>query len=229
MPAPSEAAASSISRSSSMSTGCTDRTTKGSVTKSNARNTAAGVYATLIPTGLFGPYNATSVSPATIVGSANGKSMSALTNGLPQKSSRTSTHARSVPATPLTNATPSDATRLNRRLARASAANTSLQKEPPVNARAATAASGSSTITLKKVVTMPAGRSESLRAALFRTATRSPRMMAALVTTRYPERLFDLCDLAVLRIEEFCLHGPPSAEVVDVEQRVGLREPHVRG
>ncbi len=35
--APSERAASSSSSSSSISTGCTDRTTKGSVTKSSAR------------------------------------------------------------------------------------------------------------------------------------------------------------------------------------------------
>ena len=76
---------------------------------------------------------------------------------------------------------------------------------------------------------MPAGRSESPRADLFRTATRSRRMMAALVATGYPERLFDLSDLAALWIEEFRLHGLPSPEVVDVEQRAGLREPHVRG
>ena len=38
--APSEAAASSISRSSSSSTGCTARTTNGRVTNSSARTTA---------------------------------------------------------------------------------------------------------------------------------------------------------------------------------------------
>ncbi len=41
--APSEAAASSISRSSSISTGCTVRTTNGSVTKSSASSTAVRV------------------------------------------------------------------------------------------------------------------------------------------------------------------------------------------
>ena len=40
MPAPSDAAASSISLSSSISTGCTARTTNGSVTNSSARITA---------------------------------------------------------------------------------------------------------------------------------------------------------------------------------------------
>src|SRR5471030_41275 len=180
-------------------------------------------------TGLRGPYKATSVSPATIVGSANGKSMSALRNGLPQKLSRTSTHAISVPATAFTTDTPSDAMRLNFRLASASAAKTSFQNDPPVKARAATAASGSSTITLKNVVTIPAGSNDSLRAALFRTATRSTVIVAALVATGDPKRSFYLCDLAVLRIEELRLHGLPSAQVVDVEQRVGLREADLCG
>ena len=53
--APSERAASSISTSSSSSTGCTVRTTNGSVTKSSARKIAVRVNATLIPTGDCGP------------------------------------------------------------------------------------------------------------------------------------------------------------------------------
>ena len=53
--APSDAAASSTSRSSSSSTGCTVRTTNGSVTNSSARNTALWVLATSTPIGLFGP------------------------------------------------------------------------------------------------------------------------------------------------------------------------------
>ena len=53
--APSERAASSISRSSSSSTGCTVRTTNGSVTKSSARTIAVRVNATSIPTGERGP------------------------------------------------------------------------------------------------------------------------------------------------------------------------------
>ena len=42
-PAPSDAAASSISRSSSINTGCTVRTTNGSVTNSSATSTARRV------------------------------------------------------------------------------------------------------------------------------------------------------------------------------------------
>ena len=51
-PAPSDAAASSIETSSSCSTGCTERTTNGSVTNSSASAIDARVKATLMPIGL---------------------------------------------------------------------------------------------------------------------------------------------------------------------------------
>jgi hypothetical protein len=54
-PAPSDSAASSISRSSSSSTGCTARTTNGSVTNSSASTIEAWVKARSTPTGLSGP------------------------------------------------------------------------------------------------------------------------------------------------------------------------------
>ena len=50
-----------------------------------------------------------SVRPATIVGSANGRSIRELTSDLPRKLSRTSTHAITVPITAFTNATTSAA------------------------------------------------------------------------------------------------------------------------
>ena len=53
--APSDAAASSISRSSSISTGCTVRTTNGSVTKRSAISTPQRVYATSTPNPPVGP------------------------------------------------------------------------------------------------------------------------------------------------------------------------------
>ena len=53
--APSDSAASSISLSSSISTGCTLRITNGSVTNSSASSTAACVKAMLMPNGLRGP------------------------------------------------------------------------------------------------------------------------------------------------------------------------------
>ena len=43
LPAPSEAAACSASRSTSISTGCTERTTNGSVTNSSAMTSAGRV------------------------------------------------------------------------------------------------------------------------------------------------------------------------------------------
>src|SRR5579875_535250 len=56
--APSEAAASSVSRSISSSTGCTARTTNGSVTNASATATPQPVCCRCSPTGLCGPYSA---------------------------------------------------------------------------------------------------------------------------------------------------------------------------
>ena len=53
--APSDAAASSTSRSSVSSTGWTVRTTNGSVTNASARKTAYRVLAAWMPSGDFGP------------------------------------------------------------------------------------------------------------------------------------------------------------------------------
>ena len=53
--APRDAAASSVSRSSSASTGWTDRTQKGSVTKARAMRMPIRESATLMPKGLPGP------------------------------------------------------------------------------------------------------------------------------------------------------------------------------
>src|SRR3984957_20356804 len=110
--APRLAAASSASRSTSSSTGWTERTTNGSVTNRRATNTIARVYARWMPNGLPGPYSASSVRPATIVGSANGRSISALMIRLPGKSSRTRTHATIVPITAPTSATTTDTPRV---------------------------------------------------------------------------------------------------------------------
>ena len=106
--APSDAAAASMSRSSSINTGCTVRTTNGSVTNSSATVIAVRVNAMLTCAGLRGPYKLSSTTPATIVGNANGKSMNSSTTLLPGKSSRTSTHAMIVPITRLKSATPAE-------------------------------------------------------------------------------------------------------------------------
>ena len=145
--APNEAAASSIARSSSSSTGCTERTTNGSVTNSSASPTAARVKVTSMPTGLLLPYSASSTTPATIVGSAKGRSITALTIRLPRKSSRTSTHATSVPKTALMSATISDATSVSLIAATASLLEISRQKAsmPPLVDLATSAAIGART------------------------------------------------------------------------------------
>ena len=73
-----------------MSTGWTARTTNGSVTNSRAISTDHLVKA------IASPYSASSVSPATIVGRANGRSIMAFTARLPLKSSRTTTFRRII-------------------------------------------------------------------------------------------------------------------------------------
>ena len=104
---------------------------------------------------------------ATIVGSANGRSMSALTTRLPGNSSRTSTHAMSVPMTALTSATTADASRVTARAASATGAVTASQKpaRPSSKARAVSAARGSSTMTLSHSPTTPRPRVRPARAA----------------------------------------------------------------
>ena len=103
-PAPSEVAACSASRSRSSSTGCTVRTVNGSVTKSNAMKSAARLPNRLGPTPSV-PYTASITTPATIVGRANGMSMTISKIAAPRGRSRTSTQATSVPIAPLTSAT----------------------------------------------------------------------------------------------------------------------------
>ena len=154
-PAPSEAAASSISRSSSSSTGCTVRITNGSVTNRSATRTAARLKAMSMPTGPLGPYSASSVRPATIVGSANGRSMIALTTLWPQKRSRTRIQATIVPMTALIRQTASETTSVSFSAATACGSVTASQKPvcPAFPACQTSAASGRRTIRLRYAVT----------------------------------------------------------------------------
>ena len=71
-----------------------------------------------------------------MVGSAKGRSITALTSALPRKSSRTSTKAMARPAMELTTATSSAATRVSLSAATASGVVTACQKElqPSLNA-----------------------------------------------------------------------------------------------
>ncbi len=100
-PAPRQLAASSASTSRASRTGCTERTTNGNVTNSSASTIAFCVPSRLIPTGLSAPYTPSSTRPATIVGSANGMSITNSITRLPGNRSRTSTQAIRVPITAL--------------------------------------------------------------------------------------------------------------------------------
>src|SRR3954453_484897 len=156
-PAPSDAAACSTSASSSISTGCTARTTNGSVTNSSANRTAPFVKAMSTGAGPLGPYSASSVRPATMVGNANGRSITELTSDLPGNSSRTRTHAINVPGTAFTTATTIDINSVNLSAATASRLDTAVQKPSrPLSVLAETsAASGNRTITLSHTMEMP--------------------------------------------------------------------------
>src|SRR6478736_3222902 len=158
--APSDAAASSTSRSASMRTGCTARTTNGSVTKARATASPAVVALRCTPTGLFGPYSDSSTMLATMVGRANGRSISAFTRLLPRKSSRTRTQAISVPMSTLNRATTADVPSVTRRAASAAGAVTASQNSPrpPDRAVNVSAASGSSTMMLSQSTDTPIAR-----------------------------------------------------------------------
>jgi hypothetical protein len=109
------------------------------------------VNATSTPTGLSGPYSASSVSPATIVGSANGRSISEFTTPLPGNSSRTRTQAIRVPVTALMTTTISDVISVSRRAAMDCSFVTAFQKpsQPASVERTTTAASGISATMLR--------------------------------------------------------------------------------
>src|SRR4051795_1993705 len=171
--------------------------------------------------------------PATIVGSANGRSISALTNALPRKRSRTSTHATSVPATALTAATRIDRTSVSLSAATACGAVTASQNaaRPPSVERATTAASGISTITDSHSVATPSASvpdppgaaEESARRRAVGRADDAAGLSASLGSGD-PRRLLDLGDRALVGIEELVVDLRPAAEVADREQPLRRRE-----
>ncbi len=122
--------------------------------------------------GVCGPYSAMITSPATIVGSANGRSMIALTTDLPANESRTSTHAMIVPNTAVVSTASADIASVSLRAETASGDETTSQNpdQPRSAAFEATAAIGNTTMIRRNVVTRPtcrerAGETLSLRCA----------------------------------------------------------------
>src|SRR3954447_5433102 len=171
--------------------------------------------------------------PATIVGSANGRSISALTMLRPRKRSRTSTHATSVPATSLTAATTIESSSVSFSAATAWRPEMASQNapRPPSVERATTAASGIRTITLRHSVATP---SESVRpgpipgaaeeSARRRAVGASGVEVRASLGSGDSRRLLDLRDRPLVRVEELVVDLRPAAEVADGEQALRRRE-----
>src|SRR5437763_13840352 len=161
--------------------------------------------------------------PATIVGSAKGRSMSALTTRLPGNSSRTSTHAINVPVTALIAATPSDATSVSSSAETASRPVTACHAaaRPPSVALTATAASGRRTITLSQSVAIPPPSAPGPAVARARRRRDHRGAYGAAVSASLgsgDSRCFlDLGDRALVGIEELVVELRPAAEVDDRE------------
>src|SRR6476661_10951174 len=104
-----------------------------------------------------GPYSASSVSPATIVGRANGRSITAFTIDLPGKSPRTRTQAVTVPQTLLLSTTMKAAPKVSLSADTASGFETACQKaSAPLLCDSQTrAAIGKTTTTVRKVEMIP--------------------------------------------------------------------------
>src|SRR3954453_3748811 len=169
--------------------------------------------------------------PATIVGSAKGRSMTALTNALPRKRSRTSTQATSVPASALTAATRTARTSVSFSAATACGAVTASTNacRPPSVERATTAASGIRTMTDSHSVATPSPSAPDPPGA----AEESPRRRApgggaaeisASLGSGDPRRLLDLGDRALVRVEELVVDLRPAADLGDREQARRRRE-----
>src|SRR3954454_18235075 len=174
--------------------------------------------------------------PATIVGSANGRSISALTIPRPRKRSRTSTHATSVPATAFTAATAIERSSVSFSAATAWRPETASQKapSPPSVDRATTAASGIRTITLSHSVATPSASAPEPPGAAEERARRRKTdppaacagcaAVSASLGSGDPRRLLDLGDRPVVRIEERVVDLRPAAEVTDREEALRRRE-----
>ena len=146
--------------SSSSSTGITVRTTNGKVTNAIASATAMRVLATSTPNGLRGPYRDSRTRPATIVGSANGMSITTLRTPRPGNLSRTSTQAITVPITAFSSATPKATPTVSPMALSVWGAVSAAQKAsgPPETAVPTTTASGIRTSRLNQTTATPSPR-----------------------------------------------------------------------
>src|SRR6266511_864622 len=152
--------------------------------------------------------SAGSTSPATIVGKANGRSLSAFTTPCPTKRSRTSTHAVIVPTTALTSVTTSESPSVSFSALIASRLCTALPKSP---AWAASAARGIRTISERYPATKPPPSTSPTGTWTRRAGARSTAALLA-------KALLDLGHHSRVGIEELLLHLRPAADVADREQ-----------
>src|SRR5437763_11450753 len=144
---------------------------------------------------------------------------------MPRNRSRTSTHAMSVPVTALMATTISEITMVTSSAATASGLVTARQNPPipPSIDFAATAASGSSTMTLRYAIASPRPIAAPPRAGANRRG--GGRAIASLAgRSRDPQLAFDLRHDARLGIEELLAHDRPAAELLDREETARLRE-----
>src|SRR5438105_3039296 len=153
--------------------------------------------------------------PAMIVGSAHGRSISVFTKLLPWKSSRTSVQASIVPVTALIATTAAARPSVSSRAAFDSGFQATCQKwcQPPWVAFTASAASGTSTTTLRYPSATPL-----LKVGAPRARRRTLGNLATSTASGDPQTLLDLRDDSVRRIEEPCVHAIPAADVADLEE-----------
>src|SRR3954469_15060548 len=178
-----------------------------------------------MPIGCFGPYSARSVRPATIVGRANGRSIRAFTKPLPRKSSRTSTQAISVPVIALIATTMTEVISVSFSAARDCGEVTTSANlpRPPSSDLAATAASGSRTMTDRYVIATPRPSAAPPGSGTARgRAGRRPAVSS--LGGGDTKSLLDRRHDAVVRVEELLRDHGPAAELLDREERLRHRE-----
>src|SRR5439155_11406312 len=146
--------------------------------------------------------------------------MTALTSDCPRNWSRTSTHAVIVPATALITATASEAPSVSFSAATASGLETAAQNpcEPSLADSQKSAASGSTTTSVRKVVTRPRDRAApalSLCARIRRGAAAT-----ATSTSDATDLPLDLGHESLARVEEVLLHLRPAAEAELVDREL---------
>src|SRR4051794_16666706 len=154
-----------------------------------------------------------------MVGSANGRSMTELITALPGKSSRTRTQATSTPVTTLMAVASSDIHSVRTR-ADFACGDVMAGQNRSVAAFAVNAAIGRATMNDRERIVTPGRSAADSRG---RATGRPPRTRVA-SATRDAQLILDLGDGAVVRVEECLVHRRPTAEVIDGEQGLRVRE-----